>query len=235
MVYPASRYDVPVTGHWDREERAWLMKCLKEYLSRNRFSKIVAHLEGELREAVEEGGISAYGKIEYTTGGTSPRGLRELHDAVADASIGARRIEDFRRRSIRSRADFFFGEGAGDVLLAGEVHLRGHEVQDNRGKTIVHETINGTLALTLEGAKRLIDWKSDRYVVRIGDFTPKGSILAPGVTAADDQIRPGDEVIVIGERAFGVGRAKMSGWEMVRAKRGMAVEIRKLTSAPYGI
>jgi len=33
-------------------------------------------------------------------------------------------------------------------------------------------------------------------------------------------------VIVTGEKAFGVGRAKMSGWEMVRSTRGIAVELR---------
>jgi len=47
------------------------------------------------------------------------------------------------------------------------------------------------------------------------------------VVDADQQIRPGDEVIVRGERAFGLGRAKMSGWEMVESRRGVAVEMRK--------
>jgi archaeosine synthase len=48
------------------------------------------------------------------------------------------------------------------------------------------------------------------------------------VVEADDQIRPGDEVIIEGEKAFGVGRAKMSGWEMKRSRRGVAVEIRHI-------
>ncbi|MGB3945079.1 MAG: PUA domain-containing protein, partial [Methanothrix sp.] len=55
-----------------------------------------------------------------------------------------------------------------------------------------------------------------------------GDVLAPGVTSADDQIRPADEVMVVGERAFGVGRAKMSGWEMVESTRGIAVELRQV-------
>ena len=62
----------------------------------------------------------------------------------------------------------------------------------------------------------------------IGDFVPKGSLLAPGVLDADPQIRPGDEVIIVGEKAFGVGRAKMSGWEMVESRRGMAAELRQM-------
>jgi len=53
-------------------------------------------------------------------------------------------------------------------------------------------------------------------------------LLAPGVVDADSEIRPGDEVIVRGERAFGLGKAKMSGWEMVASRRGVAAELRHM-------
>ncbi|MDD1739460.1 MAG: hypothetical protein LUQ30_01215 [Methanothrix sp.] len=82
------------------------------------------------------------------------------------------------------------------------------------------------MALSMDGAKRLEPL--GRYIVRIGDFLPKGSLLAPGVVEADEQIRPGDEVIIRGEKAFGVGRARMSGWEMMASKRGVAVDIRHI-------
>jgi archaeosine synthase alpha-subunit len=72
------------------------------------------------------------------------------------------------------------------------------------------------LALSLHGARRL--QPLGKYIVTIGDFLPKGSLLAPGVIDADLQIRPGDEVIITGEKAFGAGRAKMSDWEMVQSK-----------------
>ena len=64
------------------------------------------------------------------------------------------------------------------------------------------------------------------YVVEIGDFVPKGSILAPGVNGANLQIRPGDDVLVKGPKAIAVGKAKMSGMEMAGSTRGMAVELR---------
>lgn len=62
--------------------------------------------------------------------------------------------------------------------------------------------------------------------MKIGDFTPHSSILAPGVLDADPQIRPNDEVIVDGEKFIGIGRALMSGWEMKECGRGVAVELR---------
>jgi archaeosine synthase len=219
-VYPAANYDIPVTGHWDLEERAWLLSCLDAYLKENRYFRIVAHIEGELLEAVKGHGIDAV----FTGGGTGDDALSRLSEAAREACRGAVRLEDHRMQRYRATADYFFGKGASDVLLAGSVRIRGREVQDEQGRALAMTTPNGMLAISLEGARRLEPL--GRYIVRIGDFVPRGSLLAPGVIDADTQIRPGDWVIVAGEKAFGVGRAKMSGWEMVKSRRGMAVELK---------
>ena len=52
--------------------------------------------------------------------------------------------------------------------------------------------------------------------------------MAPGVVNAGEQIRVNDEVIFVGEKAFGVGRAKMIGWEMVESQKGVAVDVREV-------
>ena len=221
-AYPAASYDVPVTGRWDREERAWLAGCLEAYLKRNRYSRIVAHLEGELEETVRESGLDAV----YTGGGTGSAALERLGQAVAEACREAVRLPDLRLLKYRAHADFYFGPGAGEALLEGKIVVRGREIQDEAKKPLASWTINGSMALSMDGAKRLE--RLGRYIVRIGDFLPRGSLLAPGVVEADEQIRPGDEVIVLGEKAFGVGRARMSGWEMVASKRGVAVDIRHI-------
>jgi archaeosine synthase alpha-subunit len=220
--YPAASYDVPVTGHWDREERAWLLRCLDAYLNKNKYARIISHLDGELEEALKEHGIEAV----YTGGGTNGPGLARLSIAVAEACQGAVRIPDLRRLRYKAMADYYFGQGTGDVLLAGSVVVRGREIQDENKRPLAAITPNGTLALSLAGAKRLESLNG--YTVTIGDFLPKGSLLAPGVIDADEQIRPGDEVIIMGEKAFGVGRAKMSGWEMVESRRGVAAELRHI-------
>jgi tRNA-archaeosine synthase len=56
--------------------------------------------------------------------------------------------------------------------------------------------------------------------VEIGKFLPECDVLSPKVVNADEEIGPGDDVMVRGEKAFGVGRARMSGWEMVRSTKG---------------
>ena len=219
-VYPAASYDVPVTGRWDLLEREWLTRCLDAYLEQNRYRRIVAHIEGELEEAVVDSGIDAV----YTGGGTGAEALQRLSEAVAEATCDARPLEGFLIQKFRALADYSFGLGAGRDLLAGGARVRGRELQSDDRRTLAALTPNGTIALSPEGARRLLP--RGGYVVEIGDFVPKGDVLAPGVARADDQIRPGDEVIVTGEKAFGVGRAKMSGWEMVEATRGIAVELR---------
>jgi archaeosine synthase len=219
-VYPAASYDVPVTGHWDREERAWLLGCLEAYLKRNKYSRIVAHLEGELEEAVKSLGFDAV----FTGGGTRDDDLEKLSEAVEEACRGAVRLADPRIQRYRAVTDYYFGEGSGDALLEGKVMVRGREIQDEKKRPLAMMSPSGMVALSLEGARRLEPRGS--YIVTIGDFLPKGSLLAPGVLDADEQIRPGDQVIIRGEKAFGVGRAKMSGWEMVESRRGVAVELR---------
>jgi archaeosine synthase len=219
-AYPAASYDVPVTGRWDREERAWLAGCLEAYLKRNRYSRVVAHLEGELEETVRESGLDAV----YTGGGIGSAALERLGQAVAEACREAVRLPDLRLLRYRAHADFYFGPGAGEALLEGKIVVRGREIQDEAKKPLASWTINGSMALSMEGAKRLE--RLGRYIVRIGDFLPRGSLRAPGVVEADEQIRPGDEVIVVGEKAFGVGRARMSGWEMAASSRGVAVDLR---------
>ncbi|MDD1748675.1 MAG: archaeosine synthase subunit alpha [Methanothrix sp.] len=221
-AYPAASYDVPVTGRWDREERAWLQSCLEAYLKKNRYAKIVAHLDGELEQAVKDSGLDAT----YTGGGTNGPALQRLADAVAEACHGAARLPDLRLLRYRAHADFYFGQGAGDLLLEGKIIVKGREIQDEQKRPLAATTPSGMIALSLAGAGRLEPL--GKYIVRIGDFLPKGSLLAPGVVDADEQIRPGDEVIVIGEKAFGIGRAKMSGWEMKASRRGVAVEIRHI-------
>jgi archaeosine synthase len=221
-VYPAASYDLPVTGHWDLEERHWLLGCLAAYLEKNRYARIVAHLEGELEEAVRSSGLDAV----FTGGGTREEDGRRLSLAVREACQGSRRLEDFRVQRFRAAADYYFGSGAGDALLSGRVRISGRELQDEEKRALAMLTANGTIALSLAGARRLERLGS--YIVTMGDFVPRGSLLAPGVVDADEQIRPGDEVIVRGEMALGVGRARMSGWEMVRSKRGVAVEMRSV-------
>jgi archaeosine synthase len=230
LVYPAAHYDVAVTGYWDLEERGWVSGCLRDFIDHNHFSRVIAHVEGPYVEVCAQ---SDREMIFTSTGRvTSDESLRSLVDQVAlavrEINPKPRNNEQAMLDMFRKMADYEFGAGRGDLLVPAKGTVRGrfpgYVLFDGQEQLCSISSQYGSLTLTLEGAKRMN--LNDAYFVEIGDFVPKGSILAPGVENADPQIRPGDDVFVKGKNAIAVGKAKMSGREMVESSRGMAVELR---------
>jgi len=94
---------------------------------------------------------------------------------------------------------------------------------------------DGYFSLTDAGAKilhRALPFPGYRVVVRSESvpFIQKGSnVFAKFVTDADDEIRPGDSVLIVDkeDNLVGHGRALMTREEMLSFKRGMAVRTRR--------
>jgi archaeosine synthase len=243
VVYPAAFYDIPVTGYWDAEEREWVSSCLRAYLMRNlrNYELMVAHLSGAYKEicssVAEDLCIELMFTCENNKEATSKEALNRLKERIAELCGERKRQSGFEMKAsmIKAMADYQFGIGAGSELVARK--------EDERikitGKFPYYKLsldgdilarivpAYGLLALTVKGVRRIVDSLSS-YRVEIGDFVPEGSILAPGVVNASEQIRVNDEVFFAGAKAFGAGRAKMSGWEMVESKRGVAVAVREV-------
>lgn len=230
LMYPAAQYDTPVTGHWDLEERAWVGGCLKTYLQKNRYRSIIAHVNGAYREICESvaGELGLEFIYSADKGVISHASLDKLRNAVSGLEHSKKRGSEKANLDVfRATIDYLFGRGAGDMLVTDEAVVKAPypKFQLFAGKqlaTIIPQY--GTVALTVEGGMRLSHYPY--YKVKIADFIPHTSILAPGVLDADPQIRPNDEVMVEGEKFFGVGRAAMSGWEMKECGKGVAVELR---------
>ena len=243
LLYPAAFYDIPVTGYWDAEEREWVSSCLRAYFERNakNYEQIVAHLSGTYKElcsrTAEDLGIDVVYTCEEGEDVTSKAALNRLKERIAELCGDTTRLSGFEKKAgiIKAMADYQFGLGAGSELISrkdGEkIKISGKfpayklSVNGDVLARIVPEY--GLLTLTRTGALRIKHFLS-LYTVHIGDFLPKGSILAPGVVGAGENIRVNDEVIFVGEKAFGVGRAKMSGWEMVESQKGVAVDVREV-------
>ena len=96
LMYPAAHYDTPVTGYWDKEERAWVGGCLRSYLEKNKYNNIIAHVHGAYREICEEvaGGLGL--DLVYTAdnGVTSRESLGKLEQAVSTSENGKKRSGD---------------------------------------------------------------------------------------------------------------------------------------------
>ncbi|MDI6885618.1 MAG: archaeosine synthase subunit alpha [archaeon] len=243
VMYPAAFYDIPVTGYWDAEEQVWVSSCLRAYLERNvgKYEQIVAHLSGTYKEICShvagDLGIDVVYTCEEDEEVTSKEALNRLKERIAALCGDEERMPGFEKKAsmLKAMADYQFGIGAGSelvsrkegerVIITGKFPLYKLSVNGDVLARIVPEY--GLLALTVKGARRIRHFLAS-YTVHIGDFLPKGSILAPGVVNAGEHIRVNDEVMFIGSKAFGVGRARMGGWEMVESRKGVAVDVREV-------
>ncbi len=207
LLYPAAFYDIPVTGYWDAEERAWVSSCLRSYLERNaqKYEQIVAHLSGAYKElcsgVAEELGIDVMYTCEDGEDVTSTEALTRLKEQIAELCGGSKRLTSFEKKAnmLRAMADYQCGLGAGTELvtpkegerlkIAGKFPSYKLSVDGEVLARIV--PAYGLLTLTMNGARRIEKFLSS-YTVHIGDFLPKGSILAPGVVNAGADIRVND-------------------------------------------
>jgi archaeosine synthase alpha-subunit len=218
-IYPAGHYDVPVTGYWDAEECAVISKTLAQYFTKFRYRRIIAHLEGGALAVARQAAASCGITLECTCE-ENPAGGAALN-SLDTALVGERRIKDDR---LHGMASWQFGC---DLDIKGTT-LRGHFPEVFYSKNNIQifsiDTLTGLLRPTIDGWNLI----PDGYRVMIDDFIPEGDVLAPGVVEADPQIREGDEVLVVGARAKAVGRAAVSGEEMLKLHRGVAVRVRKI-------
>jgi len=119
-----------------------------------------------------------------------------------------------------------------DVLYAGSLEL----AQAKKFKVLL---LNGTpLAMYLEGkpfftVKGALELRPRRHLVTVDKGAVKfvingADIMSPGVVSADTDVLPGDLVVVIEEqhnKALAVGKALISGPEMVHNRTGKAVQV----------
>ncbi len=151
--------------------------------------------------------------------------------------------EELEINRLKILADYLFGTGAGEALLSeGEVRIeyskstgRVRHVFVNGKRVLSFRPSDGTLVLTIEGARRLLKAIPPprlRVVIKDEaiDFVKKGrSVFAKHVLVADSGIRPGMEVIVVDKHdsLVAIGRAVLSGEEMLIFNRGVAVKVRQ--------
>lgn len=150
-------------------------------------------------------------------------------------------MDDADRRLLTRVADYQFGAGAGTVLFPPEEALevthtgsgRPRQVRGPAGRLATYGTV-GRLTLGVAGGARLHEGlPAGAYRVVVGDesepFVRDGrNVFAKFVSAADEAVRPRDDVLVVHEGGdlLAVGRATLSGAGMADFETGMAVRVR---------
>jgi Queuine tRNA-ribosyltransferases, contain PUA domain len=225
VFYPANSYDIPVTGEWKCQEKAFIREMVKNIIDQG-YDVVISHL-GKTTELISD----LCEMIETCVGDpTSPVSLTNLENAVRKAAAGLkdRSYMIDRMETMRSILSFQFSPEAADIIMDGS-----HVI----GKFPYWKIINGKtqmgmltperqmVSFTIEGCEILA--KNNINVVEMLDFELKGNVFAVGVSGADHSIRIGDEAVVTMNGAVkAIGVAQMSGKEMIDLKRGIAVKVR---------
>ena len=229
LIYPASSYDIPVTGVWDEDEKKMIQDLLAKYLDINKYDKIIAHLPKEIMEFIE--GFLEKPVVACVDHPTSKKSLTNLLKILKETSESYDKIKSQMRmkEDINCFASYQFGRKTAKDLLKN-CTIKGRypyqKIMHNNTQFGMITRERGLISLTIQGAEKLID--SKKYWVEIyDDFKLKGSVFAPGVKNTDENIRVGDEVIVLQKRKLqGVGVALMNGEEMKESQKGEALKIR---------
>jgi len=235
LIYPASAYDIPVTGLWYLDELHMIQTNLQHYLNQGQYDHIIIHLPQPLADALQSiASNTICTNIEHHP--TSHQALETLVHTIEDINPGKPKIsmQDQKKQIISAIASYQFGPQLAQILLK-DTTIKGKypylRIMDNSQQQLGMTTLErGYISLTIDGAKRIAS--QDHYWVEIAsDFTLKGSVFTPGIIDADPAIRSGDEVIIRQENSLkAVGVATMHAREMIDARAGEAVKTRHIIS-----
>jgi archaeosine synthase len=229
LTYPASSYDIAVTGDWDEDEKHMIRSLLQNYLRKNTYDTVIMHIPRVMQEFVAD--LLKKPLSTCIDSPTSNESLQQLSEVLQKATTIFTRVQPAQRtfENIKSLACYQFGKPLAERLLI-DCSIKGkypYQKIIHRGSQLGMITEErGLISLTLDGAKRLVD--AEQYWVEIfDDFMLKGSVFVPGVKNADESIRIGDEVLIRKNKQLcGVGVALMNGKEMNESRQGEAVKIR---------
>lgn len=220
-TYPIQSYDTSTTGEWSYEEIKVVGECLKNYVGEK---EVIAHVEGGYKQVCEEYLDNAV----YTSNGktTSKESIENLKREVKKYSRIKGRTKTLHM--LRSIARYQFNSEKADALIPDDVKILGRFdrriIKDGKQIATLHFN-NGFYSLNLEGGEILK--KINKKHVKINFDLKTNTLFSPGVTEANRDIIPNDEVVVIKDNeVVGVGKAVLSGEEMTQATKGIAVKIR---------
>ncbi|WP_410765087.1 PUA domain-containing protein [Haloferax sp. DFSO60] len=143
---------------------------------------------------------------------------------------------------LRVVADYQFGKGTGDALFPPDSEIELSRSRSGRprqvyveGERVTSYGTDGRFTLGIAGGRQLVERLDEPvYRVHVGDesipFVSDGkNAFAKFVTDVSPDVRPGDEVVIVGpdSELLGVGRAELSADAMLDFETGMAVRVRE--------
>jgi|ETNmetMinimDraft_26_1059896.scaffolds.fasta_scaffold09321_3 archaeosine synthase len=238
--YPAKNYDIPVTGDWDTGERLRVDELLVRLIERGTYEHVIGYLGKE--NYIISDNLEKYFPDRYLIDEepTSPEALNRLNDILNSIMENANLVPNNKKRT-RSGIPFKTRDAWGVLTFQFDADIAERLLKDSnlKGRWPMYSLVDGEtggqiakyipergmFSLGKGAAKRLSGISSNR--VFIEDFHPKGTIFCVGISGADTNIRPLDEVLVYhGDDLRAIGRALVTGDAMSQRTRGQGVKVR---------
>ncbi|MBZ2165738.1 DUF5591 domain-containing protein [Methanobacterium spitsbergense] len=221
-TYPIQSYDTSTTGDWSKEEIDVTGECLKNYVAGK---NVIAHVSGGYKDVCE-----AYlDDAVYTCNDGRTTSWDSMDNLKMEVKKYPRvKTKEKRLKGFRSIARYQFRTSKADLLIPEGTKAVGRFTrrmlyEKEQLATLSFET--GLYSLNLKGGEKLkeigVNW------VEI-DFDMKtNTLFNPGVINADPNIIPKDEVVILRDNdVVGVGKAVLSGEEMIKSTKGVGVRVR---------
>ena len=154
LIYPASSYDIPVTGVWDEDEKKMIQDLLAKYLDINKYDKIIAHLPKEIMEFIE--GFLEKPVVTCVDHPTSKKSLTNLLKILKETSESYDKIKSQMRmkEDINCFASYQFGRKTAKDLLKN-CTIKGRypyqKIMHNNTQFGMITRERGLISLTIQG------------------------------------------------------------------------------------
>ncbi|MBH32914.1 MAG: hypothetical protein CMB75_00735 [Euryarchaeota archaeon] len=222
VLWPASSYDIPVTGEWDMDELHIIRKMVTDVVSRSGFSTVINHSGVEI---MIEGCIVIDTRLGDTAG--SQESLKRLSEVVQSSTKEANALEPKRGiallESFRSISKHLYED---DAWLEGakvsgrapnyRITLQGNQIA-------VWDSSKGRFAFSKSVLPTLLENKTLPVVNLVEGHTWTGDLFTSNVASFTGSPRVGDEMIVMQAGALrGSARAVAPSWEWPAAPGALA-------------
>ncbi|SFL41990.1 archaeosine synthase [Methanobrevibacter olleyae] len=220
-TFPIQSYDVAVSGDWNEEEIRLAGELLRDYVGDK---AVIANVDGGYEEVCREY-LDNCTYVCVDGRPTSPESIFNLREELK--KYPKTKHKDRVLNELKSIAKYQFGLEA-EKIITDDVVTKGryHRNIYSKGKqlALLNRDI-GLYTLNLEGARRLAELGI--HIVEIDFDLKTNSLFAPGIVNADLTILPKDEVAVVrNDEIVAVGKAVLTGKEMMESRNGIGVKIR---------
>ena len=214
--WPAAHYDIPVTGDWDDDELATIRRMVKTLVERVGYTTIINHsgIHFDL-ETIDTRPLDV--------GASSKAACEVLRNAIESVQGEPLREKTYLRHAFASLSRWQFGTDAWmDGLHVGGKPPRWMLMNGKQQMAQWHPT-TGRFSFTKAMLPRLRETGTLREIVIGGDAPWKGDIFPHMVNSAPDDLKIGEEVLVIRDgNLLGSARCKAAGWEWKRGAGRLA-------------